>query len=209
VTNNFNFLAPIYDGLAKIIFGGSLRKAQLLYLEEIPKNSHILILGGGTGWILEELDRLDKLLRITYVELSKTMMSKSMAKAPFKNIEVKFLHGDAIDLDLPLCDVLVTNFFLDVFTEENLRLIMAKLNAVLLPNGRWLCTDFVLIGHFLKKMLIKFMYLFFRITANLEGNRLLDFEKYFEELEFKKARSKKYYAGMIEAACYSRSTLTI
>ncbi|MEZ4686196.1 MAG: hypothetical protein R3B47_09055 [Bacteroidia bacterium] len=52
---SFNRLAPVYDFLASLVFGNRIRQAQRWLLDFIPEGSSILILGGGTGWILEEL----------------------------------------------------------------------------------------------------------------------------------------------------------
>jgi tRNA (cmo5U34)-methyltransferase len=205
--SNFNNLVEIYDQLARLMFGNAMNYSQTVFLDLIGNKSHLLIVGGGTGTLLKYIDELELDLTVTFIELSPKMIDRAKKHEPFKHIQVNFIHANALNITLPTGDVIITNFFLDVFNEGKLKKIMQKLDSSLKTNGLWLCTDFVGTGRWHQDLLVKFMYLFFRMTTNLEGNRLLDFEKYFEELGFQKVRSKKYYAGMIEAACYSRTSL--
>ena len=48
--NGFNSIAPVYDALATLVFGRSIRNAQLCFLGDIGYRGKVLILGGGTGW---------------------------------------------------------------------------------------------------------------------------------------------------------------
>jgi spermidine synthase len=67
---NFNNSAWFYDGLSRLVYGNALVEAQVYLLQFIRPNSKILIAGGGTGWILEELAKLHpEGLKIAYVEI--------------------------------------------------------------------------------------------------------------------------------------------
>ncbi len=52
---NYNNSAWFYDSLAGLVYGKALVKAQVYLLQYIPADSNILIVGGGTGWILMNL----------------------------------------------------------------------------------------------------------------------------------------------------------
>ncbi len=201
--NNFNLIAPVYDILSKTIFGNTISTAQKSHLDKIEATKLIVIVGGGSGKILHDLDQLGLELDVFYVELSGTMLDRAKTMT-LKNIHVDFVCADALHTDIPVCDIVITNFFLDVFTEQNLNNIMKKLDAVLRPEGIWLCTDFLRTGKFYNDTLIRVMYLFFRLTANLEGDRLCDFEMKFKEIGFQNISSKTYSNGMIMSTCYKR-----
>ena len=69
MSNNFNTIAPVYDFLAKMVFGRSLERAQAAFLSDLETKvkAKVLIVGGGTGKVLELLpEGLD--LQIDYVE---------------------------------------------------------------------------------------------------------------------------------------------
>ena len=57
---DFNTVARPYDFISRLVFGDSLVEAQTSLLHYIPSNSQILIVGGGTGWILEEISKINQ-----------------------------------------------------------------------------------------------------------------------------------------------------
>ncbi|MEP5106138.1 MAG: methyltransferase type 12, partial [Ekhidna sp.] len=61
VVNDFDFVAPIYDRLSKLVFGKSLIKAQAYHLKVIGDKDRVLILGGGTGKLLEFIPKSGEL----------------------------------------------------------------------------------------------------------------------------------------------------
>jgi len=75
---NFNNSAWFYDPLSRVVYGKALVNAQSWLLNYIPKKANVLIVGGGTGWILEELTRIHPDdLTITYVEIAANMIALS------------------------------------------------------------------------------------------------------------------------------------
>ena len=199
-------MAFIYDSLAGMVFGKSIQKAQSVWLDSIPDNGKVLILGGGTGFILEELDRLELPLKVTYIEPSSAMMSRARKRLPFKLIEVDFIqdtHRAAFGMDR--FDVVMTNFFLDVFTQDELGKVVQQISSLVDKDGVWLLTDFVKTGIWWQNALIKLMYLFFKVTAGLEGNRLLNFEAYLSEEGYRVVKQKYFYYGMIRSDVYKRT----
>lgn len=195
--NSFDRIAWMYDGLAQLVFFGAIRKSQLTFLSYIEPRSKILIVGGGTGWILSELDKLGILMVVHYVEASTAMLKKSRLREPFKNIQVTFNHGTVEELSKVRYNVIITNFFLDVFSEDNLGTVIEKLDSHLNRDGIWIITDFVNSGKKWQKILIKLMYGFFRFTANIEGSRLLDFKANFEQLGYQLSTERSYFHKMI------------
>lgn len=202
--NNFNRLAPVYDFLASLVFGRQIIKSKTHYFTLLTNDQKILIPGGGTGQILEELDKLNMNLSIDYVEKSSKMLEKAKKRKPFSKIKVRFIEGDIFDIESGNYNVIMTNFFLDVFNEKNLSLVVDKLSESLLPNGQWLMADFVLTNVALHRAFVNIMYRFFRLTTNLEGTRLLDFDKELNRAGFSKMKSQKFYHQMIESCVYTK-----
>jgi spermidine synthase len=78
---NYNNSAWFYDSLARLVYGKALVNAQVYLLKHITENAKVLIVGGGTGWILDELTRIHPSgLQITYVEIAPNMMALSKKK---------------------------------------------------------------------------------------------------------------------------------
>jgi len=202
-TNNFDFVAPFYDFLAKIIFGKNIQTAQTHFLNHIPKDAHILILGGGSGLILKEIFAIRNECQIHYVETSKKMIALSKKQLTKLQLEQVVFAQDMDENTNQIFDVIITNFFLDVFEKKELKNVMQLLQRLLNKEGFWLFTDFQHQNIWWQKILLKLMFLFFRAFANLESKELYDFEKEFKILEMNSHESKSFFHEMIISHVYS------
>ena len=194
--NDFDLIAPIYKLLSRIVFGEALIKAQCHFLKLLPSNSSVLILGGGDGRLLSQLD---KSMRVDFVELSEKMMK--LARQQSYNCEVNFIQGDENSLNGNY-DIVITPFVLDCFEELHLKQVIAKLDKALKVNGLWVCTDFnANDNRVFSKLLISFMIFFFRVMSNLESNKLLNF---FDVLgqKYTSADIKHFKGGLIRTEVF-------
>ena len=97
--NGFDVIAPVYDGLATMVFGRAIRKAELHYLSEVREGSKVLVVGGGTGRLLADLLKINPNCQIWYVEASEAMVRiarSNIRKLP--NANVHFIHGTQTEL---------------------------------------------------------------------------------------------------------------
>src|ERR1700743_489214 len=142
---NYNNSAWFYDALSRMVYGRSLVKAQVWLLQFVPKNANVLIAGGGTGWILEELTRIHPAgLNITYVEVAANMIALSQKRVTGYN-QVLFINNAVENMVLPAdFDIVITPFLFDNFTEETLQRVFCHLHKLLKPGGLWLNCDFQL-----------------------------------------------------------------
>lgn len=197
----FDSVAYIYEALAYAVFGNDLRKAQRTFLHRLPVEGHILIIGGGAGWILKEVLGRCPELKVDYVEASEKMISLSRHKVPdHKN--VNFIHGTEDSIPMQQYDCIITNFFLDVFAEKSLSGVMHLLKERLATEGLWLCTDFRATNRTSHKFLIWLMHRFFRTVASLESKALLDFKPHFTQVYMELEEETEYRNGLIFSAVY-------
>jgi tRNA (cmo5U34)-methyltransferase len=211
-SNNFNKIAPYYNSLSTIVFRKSIKESELYFLNKIPSNTKVLIIGGGTGWYLYELLKTNCCKKITYLEASSEMirLTKKKIAALAYSTEIEFIEAPIEDVKLmEQFDVVVTNCVLDLFKEEKLKIVMKKIYSNLKDEGLWMFTDFKInknIFHsFWQKILIAFMYAFFRATTKIETDKLLPFEKIFNQLNLKRIDSRNFYSGMIESVVYKKN----
>jgi ubiquinone/menaquinone biosynthesis C-methylase UbiE len=192
-----------YERLSKLIFGQAQIKAQEYYLSQIKPGWHILIIGGGTGEILESLTRLHPSgLSITYIEVSAKMMALSQKRNTGNNSMVYITKGIE-QAEVPdLYDVVITAFLFDNFSEVNLAAAFTKIDQHLKTGGLWLNTDFQLTGPLWQKVMLKSMYLLFNVLGAIDVTGLPDVEKQLlrhnyvkkgEKTNYKKFISTKYY----------------
>ena len=201
---DFSKLSLIYDTLGSIAFFGALRRSQSHFLRELSEVENVLVIGGGTGTFLIDLLKTGKVASVDYVDISPGMIAcakKKVGKAGFKEA-VHFVCGSENDLPDKKYDLICTNYFLDCFNEVELSPVLAKLKSRLGEDGQVLCTDFYLNAEssFLKKSLVKFLYLFFRITCGLKVNKLPSFDDHFKEMKLEKEKS--FFFGLLRTALY-------
>lgn len=206
--NNYDKIANHYDFLSRLIFFKSQVKAQINQLKSIPANSSLLIVGGGTGWILEEIAKVySSGLSITYVEISEKMIKLSKARN-FKNNQVDFIALGIEDFKTEQkFDVILTPFLFDNFSRHRAEAVFKDLHHHLKINGLWFFVDFSLSnrkGKWWKSIVLKSMYLFFKIMGIVEAHQLVDMQPYFTQEKYKTLEKRLYYSGFISATIYQK-----
>jgi ubiquinone/menaquinone biosynthesis C-methylase UbiE len=202
---NYDNSAWFYDHLSRMIYGKALVRSQIYLLKHIPENSDILIAGGGTGWVLEEIARVHPSgLTITYAEVSSNMMALSK-KRNMGNNRVTFVNKpvENIEADLPY-DVVFTPFLFDNFTEQTLQQVFIHIHNRLKPGGIWLNTDFRPTGKWWHTFLLKSMIIFFRLICGIEAKKLPDIEKQFEQHQYKVIDQKSFFGEFILSTAYRK-----
>jgi ubiquinone/menaquinone biosynthesis C-methylase UbiE len=205
MTANYNNAARFYDRLSRVVYGKALVEAQVYLLQYIQPNSAILIVGGGTGWILEEITRIQPSgLQITYVEVSDQMMVLSRKRNTGSN-KVIYIN-DAIEnvTGLPAFRVIITPFVFDNFTPAKLEAVFTHIHPLLKNNGLWLNADFQLTGKWWQNMLLKSMLLFFKILCGVESTKLPDFEKLFMQYGYQVVGSKTFFGEFVASKVYRK-----
>jgi tRNA (cmo5U34)-methyltransferase len=200
--NGFDRIAFVYDFLAKLVFGEAIKESQKYFLNKISNYSNVLILGGGSGWLLAELLEIKPNCEVWYIEASEKMIS--LSKSKIKNEQtVHFIHGTEQDIPLSIkYDVVITNFYLDLFTDHQLENVVTKIQSSTKLGAHWIITDFVDNNKWWQKVMLKVMYRFFRITCNIESHQLPEWNRFIEKTGVKEIESKRFYRGFIKAALY-------
>ena len=202
---NYNNSAWFYDSLSRIVYGKALVNAQVYLLNHIPANSKLLIVGGGTGWILEELTYIQPSgLDITYVEIAPNMMALSRKRNTGNN-KVIFINEAIEKVNLPAdLDVVLTPFLLDNFTQQNLEIIFTSINALIKPDGLWLNASFQLKGKWWQKVMLKTMFIFFKLTCGIEASQLPGITEAFETNGYKLIEQKNFFGEFIGTRIYQK-----
>lgn len=201
---NFDRVARYYDRLAFLVFGQSMINAQVIHFQKIKKSSRILIIGGGTGWILEHLPAYCSF--VTYVEPSNKMLE--FARNRDVNFPVEFIQAPLEKVELlSEFDVIITNFFFDLFDEVEGFEIAANLNNLMTEDGLWILTDFETSGKWWQKSLIILMYLFFNKTTGLKTKELMDCGKILEDHGLKPVAVAKFFGRFIISILYRKKPL--
>lgn len=204
--NNYDNIARRYDFLSRLVFGQTQVRAQAELLPYLGEGARVLIVGGGTGWILEKLGALRPSgLRITYVEISARMLALA-AKRNYGQNEVTFVHSAVEGFSGGGYDSILTGFLFDNFSPSRAGEVFGLLDSLLKPGGAWLFTDFFYQkGRLWQGFLLKAMYLFFRVVCRVEARRLTDMAPFFAGAGYQEVHAAFYYGGLIRSAAYQKA----
>jgi len=204
---SYDTIAGVYDILAGIFIGKALRDAQIYLVQYIPAGAKVLIVGGGTGWILEEITRMySKGLQIDYLDISANMISKASKRNVEQN-NVRFIKQSAVEnFEGNNYNIILSPFFFDNFKESTMCGIFNRLHQKLQPNGLWLYTDFQVAGEhqFFQKGILYLMYTFFRTVCNIEATHLPNVTAQFAKYEYKIIQSMTFKKKFIISSVYER-----
>ncbi|WP_339789978.1 class I SAM-dependent methyltransferase [uncultured Imperialibacter sp.] len=206
MANGFNLLAPVYDPLARLVFGKCIDRSQCHFFGGARNVKSTLVAGGGTGRFFEEYFRQHPDSQLVFIEKSPGMIAKAQSRTtPLMNtrfVRADFLtHSEADPYDLVLLP-----FFLDIFSHESVERIVKSVSQVSKPNTLLIVTDFVeQEKRGWKSLLIGGMYLFFRLTCDIEAHRLPNWREAFARAGWNIKESATYCRGMIGTHLLERS----
>ena len=211
----FDRVAWCYDALTSLVFGPALRRAQRAALAGLPQGApHVLVLGGGTGWVLTEVLRRRPQATVLYLEASPRMLARARARLarefPQAIHHVEFRHGTQAALGpTERFEVLITFFVLDCIALPELAGALAQLRASQRPGAPWLLADFRPARYGWRRLLLRLMYTFFRLTTGLRARELPDLAAALVRLGLYPAHRARFYAGAVEAIIFTETTAEI
>jgi tRNA (cmo5U34)-methyltransferase len=205
--NGFNRIARYYDPLTRLVFGKAILNSQLEFLSSVPRGSTVLIVGGGTGGMLPSLLRRNPPGSILYIEASSEMLKLAERNVPAEfTTKIEFVHGTHDSLpDGMQFDVIITNFFLDLFPDGEVGTICQQLSSRLRQHGLWLISDFVKGDKWWHGMMLWTMYRFFRFASGISGSRLSSWEEHLRTSGLRATASKLFFRGFIKSGLYTKS----
>lgn len=195
--NNFDRIAWCYDFVKRLVFGDMLDRASAHFLSKIPPGSKVLIIGGGTGRILDDISGE---LQITYLEKSVNMLRRAQRR---QSANVDFVHIDLLDFQASKkFDCIICPFFLDLFTREMLGNVMLKLKQSMVPGGQLLVADF----SYRSSVLLKIMYLGFRVSSNIPAKSIPPIQEMIVDSGFQLIDSTMFLNGQVFSSYFRHVT---
>ena len=203
---SYDQIAPIYDRLARLVFGQSITKSQTLFLDELQKCQSVLVLGGGTGWWLSDLLKKYPHLNITFIDSSSEMIRRAKMKLEL-NQHVDFVQGtiENVPIDRKF-DGIVLFYFLDLFSSESIETVLQKIREKTIPDSIWLISDFVSKKKW-HAVFLKLMYIFFHLSTGLNSKQLPDWQGHLQRTGLVQMKENSFYRGFILATLYRSDKL--
>lgn len=206
---NYNRTAWWYDAVAGLVYSGRVWRAQNTFIDQIPAGSRVLIVGGGTGRILERLTGRG-ISHITYLEKSDRMLLRA-GKRNIKELKdvITWLHGDERKVSSKYSyDAVLTFYLFSNFNQSEAGDLWNRLNQFIKPGGRWLYTDFIasVRQNWWQNLLSKAMIGLFRIMAGVSVKKIPDRHLFYKKDIYREVNRSTYFGGCIEALILKKNT---
>lgn len=201
----FDFVAPVYDWLARLVFGQTLLTAQQAAWQPMRSGAGVLVLGGGTGAFLPVLLSQKRPCQLLYVEASVAMLNRARFAPDAGGVE--FRHGTETSLRPgESFDYILLPFVLDLYPPDDLRQrLLPRLLAALRPGGALIVTDFDRPQTAWQRGQLRLMIWFFRLTANIPVCTWTDWPQALRDAGLTEQHPRLFRQGQLRAGCWVRS----
>jgi trans-aconitate methyltransferase len=173
-------------------------------LEKLKSSNSVLVLGGGTGWWLNQLLAISPQIRITYIDASVKMLD--IAKANVNSDSIQFIHGTQKDIPTDeKYDAVMLFYFLDLFRTEELPVVTGLIDEHLNSRAQWLVADFVDEKKW-HSLFLTVMYRFFNFATGLATRSLPDWRQALRQKNLRVVDQASFYGKFIRATRWTGST---
>ena len=210
---SFDALAPHYRWMELVLAGNKLQRCRTAFLSQAKHRQNVLIVGEGNGRFLLECRRDLEGARVTCVDASARMLA--LARQRLQQHGLGLEHTEFIHADLPAWkpparayDLVVTHFFLDCFSPEQLQAVIAALANAAAPDATWLLADFQVPAagwrRYRAALIHRLMYGFFRIATSLPARSLTSPDPFLQAHQFSLAGREFSDWGLLHSDRWER-----
>jgi ubiquinone/menaquinone biosynthesis C-methylase UbiE len=213
---NCDRIAPYYEILEHILFGRLLEHRRFAFLGEIRTSRRAIVCGGGDGRFLARLLRVNARVDVDFVDLSSTMVELAERRVTgmgrtFRK-RVRFHAGDVRSFAAPAdsYDLIVTHYFFDCFSNQELEDVVCRLARWGMPQARWIVSDFSEangpIGRLWTRGVISGLYSAFRFTTGLKVTRLPEYKAALARRGYFLRFEEDVLAGLLHSSIWEAET---
>jgi demethylphylloquinol methyltransferase len=144
---------------------GRIPKCKSAMLKYLNPNDNVLVAGVGHGTEAIEASKLHA--NVTAVDLSETMLKQFRKRIARENPpkEIEVIHDDIFNVkSAGQYDMVIANFFLNVFSETRVVEVANHLGSLVKPGGYFVVGEFVLPGKTGWRRILQKMNWYFAIT---------------------------------------------
>lgn len=210
----FGRLARVYCWMEYLSFGPYLKRCRELRLTEIAACRRALVYGDGDGRFVAKLVRCASRIQVTAIDASSAMLRQAAPRLP-SGAQVRLVCADALQYvpgELPEApfDLVVTHFFLDCFSDGELRTLMTRVSSATGPGAMWIVSDFAIPEHGVRRLIgswiVRGLYLAFGILTGLTTRRLPDHARVMRESGWVREDRRTLLGGLLISERWRRVT---
>lgn len=210
MTAGFDGVARVYRFLEYAAFGRTLQRARVAFTDRLTGCQSVLILGEGDGRFLADLARRLPASRMHCVDASEAMLTlaaRRLSVADRTRITFERADARALDLGARTYDAVVTLFFLDCFSTEQVEALVARVSARLRPGAPWLFADFAIPprgpARWHARVIVGGLYTFFRWRTGIVARELPASERALQRAGLTLAGEREFRLGLVRSAVYA------
>jgi len=170
---NCDWIASHYWWIERLGMGRTLERRRRWFLPQLKNARRALVLGDGDGRFLRQLLQQNSVVQADYVDLSSRMLELARKKAGVDRVVYRRADARALEFAQGEYDLISTHFFFDCFDSQELEALIASVAARAAPGARWVVSEFRT-DTIAARMLVRALYLFFRIITDLRNQSLAD-----------------------------------
>ena len=207
---NFDRLAGVYRWMEWLSFGPHLGRCRRAFLLEMTESRRALVLGDGDGRFTAALLRQNKAIQVDAVDVSQGMLRSLRHRA---GADAGRVRTEARDMRewYPAqgaeYDLVVTHFFLDCLTTEDVRRLAERLKPSLRTEASWVVSEFAVprsaFGLWVARPVVGFLYWAFRLLTGLEVARLPEWQMVLEAAGFGRIRERRFLHGLLTSEMWT------
>jgi demethylmenaquinone methyltransferase/2-methoxy-6-polyprenyl-1,4-benzoquinol methylase len=193
----YDKLSSLYDAAAHLYSGGKIRAVKAAQLDEMRPGDKILYAGVGTGEDAAMVARPD--VKVTILDTSPLMLERAARRFQAAGVQgIEIICCDVRDHGRSAYyDIVIANFFLNIFSESTMKEVMARLAGMIKPGGKMLIGDYSFPhGRWPQRVTQRLYYFASMFSVWLFGGTTLhpiyDYLRYFEEVNLRTISVKRF-----------------
>lgn len=140
-TRNYDLIAWSYDFTVALFTGGKNFATRRAQIDDFTPRERVLYVGVGTA--ADALEAARRGMRVTCVDISHNMLEKARQRFARAQLPAEFVCADIMTYSpAEPFDVVVANFFLNVFTPPVMKQVLTRLTSFVRPEGKLAIADF-------------------------------------------------------------------
>ena len=200
---NFNRLARLYRWMEYASFGPWLWRCRCAFLGDLIDCRRAAIFGDGDGRFTARLLAANPFIEMDAVDASEAMLRSLMRRAGRDAGRVRAHCVDALEWQTasPPYDLIVTHFFLDCLTTEEVRALAVMMRGTAAPAARWIVSEFAEPDGRLKRAaahaIVWLLYRAFGLLTGLAVRTLPDHGTALREAGFAPEKTRTWLGGLL------------
>jgi len=200
---NFNKLARIYCWLEWFTFGPFLSRCRSEFLSAINSQESALVIGDGDGRFTARLLKQNSHIAVDALDASDTMLKELTRRTAPHAGRIRTLHLDAREYNPPSrhYDLIVTHFFLDCLTTQEVARLASRLRGSVTEGALWVVSEFVVpetrYGMLVARFLVTALYRAFGALTGLRVRQLPDHAAELAKYGFRLLQRRERLGGLL------------